>query len=67
MSKYRPEGQKEIAIELPQGAKMISILDYFGIPPEEPILIVKNGRTATTEDALSEGDLIIVLPLLEGG
>lgn len=67
MSKYRREGERECFAELAAGARVRDLLEYFHIPETEPVLVVKNGRTAGHGDVLNPSDELIILPLLEGG
>lgn len=67
MAKYRLKGEKEFTLDLTEGSMVLTVLEYLGIMDTEPKLIVKNGRVAFPEDAVSHGDVIIILPVLESG
>ncbi|MCS5695920.1 MoaD/ThiS family protein [Desulfofundulus thermocisternus] len=66
-AKFRPRGEKETTIELPEGATVLTLLQYLGVPYDGQKLIVKNGKVASLEEDLCHGDVICILPVMEGG
>jgi len=66
-------GSSEVSWELPQGATVSSLIEYLKKRfPEwrqwtDRTLIIVNGRYATTEASLQNGDEVTILPFVSGG
>ena len=58
---------KVIPMEVPEGAQVGEITDSLGIPREEIAILLVNGRDATVERVLAEGDAVSVFPPVGGG
>jgi molybdopterin converting factor small subunit len=58
---------KERVLEQPPGASVQAVVDLLRL--STPLLgtVLVNGVHARLEDQLKDGDLLIVLPILEGG
>lgn len=66
-SKYRPDGNRETVLELPDGSTVATLLANLKVPENESYLIVRNGRVSSVHTALNPGDRVVLLPLLAGG
>lgn len=60
-------GGREKTIEVREGSK---IKDVIVLPPDldiEEVVILKNGKPASPDDELNDGDTVSVLPHISGG
>lgn len=48
------------------GATIFDIVSAIGIPDNESFIIVLNGIHASLNDSLHEGDVLSLLPLIDG-
>lgn len=53
--------------ELPEGTKVIDILNRLEIKPEEVAILLVNGLDAEPERILKDGDYISLFPPVGGG
>lgn len=67
LKKNAPDGQKILNLELGPEANIGLLLSTLGILPEEPKVVLVNGRQATEQTPLADGDEVIVLPPAAGG
>lgn len=58
---------KEAARECPPGATAADVAAAIGIPVREIGIVLVNGRHATLNEALQEGDLVALMPHIGGG
>ena len=54
-------------VNLNDGAKVSTLLDYFGIAYERAHILVVNRHIASLETVLNDNDEVRVLPLAGGG
>lgn len=64
---HRPDGQERFTLDLPAGATVRMLIDASGIPWEEVGMAAVNGKQATDDSVLAEGDEVMLLVPLEGG
>jgi molybdopterin converting factor small subunit len=66
---YLPPGTRgdSAVLDVPPGATVADVLRRLKIPPDLDALTVINGRDASPEQALAEGDILSVFPPLAGG
>jgi molybdopterin converting factor small subunit len=62
----RRDGEERI-VSLPEGSTVRSVLDRFGVPDAQPMIILRNNSHAVLEDKLASGDALVILPPLDGG
>jgi sulfur carrier protein ThiS len=67
MRRYTARLQPAGVLELPEGARVKEVLDQLEVPPEQPLIILVNGRPAEASRILTEDDLMAFFPPLEGG
>jgi len=53
--------------ELRGGGTVRELLIGFAVPDEEAAIIMVNGKRATQDTVLSDGDTVSVFPLIGGG
>jgi molybdopterin converting factor small subunit len=56
------DGAREREIELPAGARLEDVLERLGLGTSRVKLMMRNGRGATLETPLSEGDRVAFFP-----
>jgi len=55
-------------MELPLGATLAVVLNILDIQfPEEGLMLIVNGRTASRADVLNDGDIVHIIPAISGG
>ncbi len=66
---YLPPGARgdSAILDLPAGATVGHVIRLLKIPPEHERLTVVNGRDASPEQTLADGDILSVFPPLAGG
>ena len=58
---------KKKNLEYPAGSRAGDAIEDLQIPPDLLGIVLINGKHATAEQELRDGDLLMLLPLLEGG
>jgi len=61
---YQPE---DGALEVEESASVNTVLQKLGLPPEEAKVVFVNGRHASLDQVLKEGDKIALFPAVGGG
>ena len=64
---FRIKWFKEAIKECPCGAEVIDIVNEIGIPVNELGIALINGRHASLNDQLQDGDIVSLMPLIGGG
>jgi len=59
--------QREIEIEIPDGAKPMDLLNYLKIHDQQHVVITKEGRIFQADDELQDGDTIRIFQAVYGG
>jgi sulfur carrier protein ThiS len=54
-------------VELPDGSDAKDLIHQLGIPLEEVGILGVNGRQATLDQKLEEGNVIYIMPFVGGG
>jgi molybdopterin converting factor small subunit len=69
LARYLPPGARgnTATIEIPDGTTVDELIHRLAIPEELAHLTLVNGRDAQPGDRLAPGDVVSVLPPLEGG
>ena len=69
LSQYLPPGaqNRKAMIEVRDGVTVRDVLNQLGIPQELPNILLVNGRQASEETALKDGEVVSVFPPLAGG
>jgi sulfur carrier protein ThiS len=67
LKQFRENRQGEFEVDLPDGATVRALIAATGIPWEEVGLVAVNGQQADDQQALSEGDEVLLLAPMEGG
>jgi molybdopterin converting factor small subunit len=58
---------KEAAREYPDGAGVVDIVNDLGIPAKELGIVLVNGRHASLNDLVQDGDVVSLMPHIGGG
>ncbi len=66
LARYQPEGPLDLP-DMPDGATVSRAMQDLGVPPDEVAVIFVNGRGASPETVLSEGDRLGLFPAVGGG
>ncbi|HET8578352.1 MAG TPA: MoaD/ThiS family protein [Methylomirabilota bacterium] len=66
---YLPPGTRgdSAVLDVPPGVTVADVMRLLKVPPELETLTVVNGRDASPEQTLAEGDILSVFPPLAGG
>jgi molybdopterin converting factor small subunit len=69
LSRYLPAGtqKREARIDTPDGATVLDVMRQLGMPDDLPSILLVNGKQATHETGMGEGDTLSVFPPLAGG
>ncbi len=69
LRKYLPPGTQGSAcdVALPDGARASDLLSQFGVPVDEHLIILVNGRGADPDALLKDGDVVAAFPAMAGG
>ncbi len=67
LRKYAPDETDAFEVSLAKGGTIKTLLAAIGIPTEENKLILVNGRHATEDTPLNDGDTVDFLTPIEGG
>lgn len=54
-------------IEMEDGSHVRDLLDRIGVPPAEVAIILVDGRHATQEQPLHDGEAVSLFPAIAGG
>lgn len=58
---------KVIPLEAPEGTAVVTLIDSLGIAHQDIAILLVNGRDATLERVLQDGDAVSVFPPVGGG
>ncbi len=69
LSKYLPPDaqNRKAVIEVRDGATVREALSHLGVPQDLANILLTNGRQASEETVLKDGDALSVFPPLAGG
>ena len=56
------KGRQEFAVELTSGSQVEDLLAHLGLPDDRVKMIMVNGRGATLDTAIGEGDRVALFP-----
>jgi molybdopterin converting factor small subunit len=55
------------AIRVPAGTEAGEVLERFGVPIDDGVVILVNGRTGSRNHVLEEEDVVAAFPAMAGG
>lgn len=69
LRRHLPEGSvgNRCQVEVSKGTRVSDLLARFGVPEQESLVILVNGRDAPADCVLHEGDVVAVFPAMAGG
>ena len=66
LKKFSHGGQSNFELTLNPGATLGDVLEMLSIPMNRCVSLI-NGRRATTETVLADGDTVVLFPPISGG
>jgi molybdopterin converting factor small subunit len=67
LREFLPEGAFPYPADLPPGSTVADALRALRVPRDKPTILLVNGRHASIEHVLSDGDILSVFPPVAGG
>ena len=68
LARLAPEARGVVSIEVPEGARVVDVLQRFALDRvRQPIIVGVNGESARPEQVLFEGARVDVLTPMAGG
>lgn len=64
---YSPSGEKKITLRLQEGATLEKLWAELGIPEKVERICLVNGTYCSQLKVLKEGDVVSLLPMIDGG
>jgi len=64
---FREGREKKYFLDMPEGSRVIDLLDMLKIPAEEVSILLLNGRDGDAMRILDESDVVAVFPPVGGG
>ncbi|MDZ7762493.1 MAG: MoaD/ThiS family protein [Desulfovermiculus sp.] len=64
---HSPNGKTSFNIEVPESTSVASVLEMLNLNEKIDKIILLNGRPVKLDTFLGNGDLLVVLPVAEGG
>jgi len=67
--RYLPPGTQGNAcvVEVPGGTQVTDLLSQLSMPENESLIILVNGRDASPDRVLQDGDVVAAFPTMAGG
>ena len=60
-------GFSEKALDVPEGTTADGLIALVSIDKSRPKIITRNGRAVVPDEALAEGDRVVISPIYSGG
>ena len=67
ISRYMPGEKTRVEVDIEVGEKVGPLLARLGVPEKSVALVLVNQEAADAEWALTDGDVVALLPLIVGG
>ncbi len=67
LSWYTESKEKEMTLELPEGATVGDLIEPLGVPPVEVAFATVEDERVATDYALAEGTRVSLAPVIAGG
>ena len=69
LTRYLPRGaqNRQATFQVPDGATVLEVMRRLGVPDEVPCIPVVDGKRATAETVLRDGEILSLFPPLTGG
>lgn len=69
LTRYLPLGAQErkATLRVPDGATVLEVMRQLGVPDDVPCIPVVDGKRATAETVLRDGETLSLFPPLTGG
>ncbi len=60
-------GFSEKELDVPAGTTADGLIDLVSIDRSRPKIVTRNGRAVVPDEALAEGDRVVISPIYSGG
>jgi molybdopterin converting factor small subunit len=60
-------GFSEKELDVPAGTTVDSLIGLVSVDKSRPKIVTRNGRAVVPDEALAEGDRIVISPIYSGG
>jgi molybdopterin converting factor small subunit len=60
-------GFSEKGLEVPQGTTADGLLALVAVDKARPKIVTRNGRAVAPDEALADGDRVVISPIYSGG
>lgn len=67
LRKWGPPDGGPLTLELAEGERVAKVTAILGMPQEEELVILINGRPAGLQSVLADGDRLVLFPPVTGG
>jgi sulfur carrier protein ThiS len=67
LRRYSPKGERMAYLLVEEGATLVDLLAKLNIPEKVEVLCLVNGSYYPKEKALQQGDVVSILPMVDGG
>lgn len=64
---HSPNGKNVFRIKVPESTSVASVLELLDLSEKTDKIILVNGRPVKSERTLENKDLLVILPIAEGG
>lgn len=67
LKKYGAPDGAPLQLEIAEGTELADIVRALGIPEDEPVVMLVNGRPGAPDTVLQEKDRVVLFPPVAGG
>jgi molybdopterin converting factor small subunit len=60
-------GFSEKALDVPEGTTADDLIGLVGVDRSRPKIVTRNGRAVAPDEALADGDRVVISPIYSGG
>jgi molybdopterin converting factor small subunit len=60
-------GFSEKLLDIPEGTTADELVDLVNIDKARPKIVTRNGRAVAPDEALADGDRVVISPIYSGG
>jgi len=60
-------GFSEKALDVPEGTTTEELISLVSVDKSRPKIVTRNGRAVVPDEALAEGDRVVISPIYSGG
>ncbi|NSW85704.1 MAG: MoaD/ThiS family protein [Syntrophobacteraceae bacterium] len=67
LRRFGPEDNAPVILDVPEGTRLIHVIESLGIPDDVEKIVLVSGRPAEPDSVLNDGDRIVMFPPVAGG